>query len=109
MKGGLEMKAEGKVPFRDLPIDISECTPLKASEVARGKVYVKKLYKSENKSTEILLLAPNSCIRYHELKDGSELYDNLSGEAIEICFKGKGHSLQNTSYNKWLIVLSKRW
>ncbi len=104
------MKAEGKYSLSELPVDINKLEPLSADKVSYGEVYVERyLSLIEGFSLSALILAPNSAVKYHIHQEDNELYDNFFSNVTEVCTKGNGHELVNTSIEKWLIVISKKW
>ena len=57
----------------------------------------------------LLLLLPNSKIKYHNHENDSEMYIPINGEfEPKICKKGEGHELENT-FNYELEVLSLKF
>ena len=73
--------------------------------VESGIVYKRGCGQCHHFSISILCLEPRSKIAGHMHMSDSETYTTLDGQKYD-CPKGHGHSLQNTSYTNWLVIIS---
>ncbi len=92
-----------------------EATDLDPKKVEFGRVLIIPQLDIEGRKEATLLIAPLSRIGYHIHDKDNEAYivldhKNESGEIIsEECRMGRGHFLENTSTDSWLVVKSVKW
>ena len=100
------MVAEGRRSSKEVGKKIVVLERLDSKMVEYGIVYKHKLHSDDHNSIAILYVAPNSKISEHRHNSDNEVYYDMDGHNMEVCFKGNSHSLTNISKDKWLIVLS---